>query len=106
MTKLLKEKPQFRGIITKIYTMKPKKPNSAIRKVAQVKVKGVEHKVIVYIPGIGNNLSLYSTVLVRHGKVQDCPGVRYKIIRGVLDCQGVKERKKKRSKYGTTRGRT
>ena len=97
----MKKRPQYKGIITKLYTMSPKKPNSAVRKVAVCKVKNINKLIIVYIPGESHNLSLYSTVLIRHGKVQDCPGVKYKIIRGVKDCQGVINRKKSRSKYGS-----
>ena len=91
--------PQRRGICTRVYTTTPKKPNSAIRKVARVKLtSGFE--VTAYIPGEGHNLQEHSIVLVRGGRVKDLPGVRYKIIRGALDCTGVNGRKQSRSKYG------
>ena len=91
--------PQRRGVCTRVYTTTPKKPNSALRKVARVKLTtGVE--VTAYIPGEGHNLQEHSMVLVRGGRVKDLPGVRYKIIRGSLDTQGVKARKQARSKYG------
>ena len=91
--------PQRRGICTRVYTTTPKKPNSAIRKVARVKLtSGVE--VTAYIPGEGHTLQEHSIVLVRGGRVKDLPGVRYKIIRGALDCTGVNGRKQSRSKYG------
>jgi small subunit ribosomal protein S12 len=96
----LKKCPQRKGICTKVYTITPKKPNSAIRKVARVKLtSGFE--VTTYIPGEGHNLQEHSIVLIRGGRVKDLPGVRYKVIRGVLDSAGVKDRKKSRSKYGT-----
>ena len=92
--------PQRRGVCTRVYTTTPKKPNSALRKVARVKLTtGVE--VTAYIPGEGHNLQEHSMVLVRGGRVKDLPGVRYKIIRGSLDTQGVKSRKQSRSRYGT-----
>ena len=92
--------PQVRGVCVKVYTTTPKKPNSAIRKVARVKlVNGFE--VIAYIPGEGHNLQEHSVVMLRGGRVPDLPGVRYHIIRGVLDTQGIKDRKVRRSKYGT-----
>lgn len=95
----LKSCPQRRGICTRVYTTTPKKPNSAIRKVARVKLtSGFE--ITAYIPGEGHSLQEHSIVLVRGGRVKDLPGVRYKIIRGALDCTGVKDRKKSRSKYG------
>ena len=94
----LKSCPQRRGICTRVYTTTPKKPNSAIRKVARVKLtSGFE--ITAYIPGEGHSLQEHSIVLVRGGRVKDLPGVRYKIIRGALDCTGVKDRKQGRSKY-------
>jgi small subunit ribosomal protein S12 len=91
--------PQRRGVCTRVYTTTPKKPNSALRKVARVRLSsGVE--VTAYIPGVGHNLQEHSMVLVRGGRVKDLPGVRYKIIRGSLDTQGVKNRKQARSRYG------
>jgi small subunit ribosomal protein S12 len=95
----LKSCPQRRGICTRVYTTTPKKPNSAIRKVARVKLtSGFE--ITAYIPGEGHSLQEHSIVLVRGGRVKDLPGVRYKIIRGALDSTGVKDRKQGRSKYG------
>ena len=95
----LKGCPQRRGVCTRVYTTTPKKPNSALRKVARVRLSsGVE--VTAYIPGVGHNLQEHSIVLVRGGRVKDLPGVRYKIIRGTLDTQGVKNRKQARSRYG------
>ena len=91
--------PQKRGVCTKVTTLTPKKPNSALRKVARVRLtNGME--VNAYIPGEGHNLQEHSVVLIRGGKVKDLPGVRYHIVRGILDTQGVKERKQGRSKYG------
>ena len=91
--------PQRRGVCTRVYTTTPKKPNSALRKVARVRLtNGIE--VTAYIPGIGHNLQEHSVVLVRGGRVKDLPGVRYKIIRGALDAAGVQDRRKSRSKYG------
>ena len=91
--------PQKRGVCTRVYTKTPKKPNSALRKVARVRLtNGVE--VISYIPGIGHNLQEHSVVMIRGGRVKDLPGVRYHIIRGILDTQGVANRKQSRSKYG------
>ncbi len=96
----LKGCPQRRGVCTRVYTAAPKKPNSAIRKVARVRLtSGFE--VTSYIPGIGHNLQEHSIVLIRGGRVKDLPGVRYHIIRGTLDSDGVKNRKQSRSKYGT-----
>ena len=96
--------PQRRGVCTKVYTTTPKKPNSALRKVAKVKLtNGFE--AICYIPGIGHNLQEHSVVLIRGGRVRDLPGVRYHIIRGTLDTQGVADRKQARSKYGAKRGK-
>lgn len=98
--KALSECPQKRGVCTRVYTTTPKKPNSALRKVARVRFSnGVE--VTCYIPGEGHNLQEHSIVLVRGGRVKDLPGVRYHIIRGTLDAIGVEGRKKSRSKYGT-----
>ncbi|MBK7962117.1 MAG: 30S ribosomal protein S12 [Bdellovibrionales bacterium] len=94
--------PQRRGVCTRVYTTTPKKPNSALRKVAKVRLSnGLE--VISYIPGIGHNLQEHSVVLIRGGRVKDLPGVRYHIVRGVLDLQGVNGRLRSRSKYGTKR---
>ena len=91
--------PQKRGVCTRVYTTTPKKPNSALRKVARVRLtNGFE--VTSYIPGEGHNLQEHSVVLIRGGRVKDLPGVRYHIIRGVLDTQGVKDRRQRRSKYG------
>jgi len=98
-TPALKGAPQKRGVCTRVYTTTPKKPNSALRKVARVRlVKGME--VTAYIPGIGHNLQEHSVVLIRGGRVRDLPGVRYKIIRAALDSAGVADRKRGRSKYG------
>ncbi len=91
--------PQRRGVCTRVYTSTPKKPNSAIRKVARVRLTN-GHEVTAYIPGEGHNLQEHSIVLVRGGRVKDLPGVRYHIIRGSLDTSGVDDRKKGRSKYG------
>ena len=94
--------PQRRGVCTRVYTTTPKKPNSALRKVARVRLtNGFE--VTSYIPGEGHNLQEHSVVLIRGGRVKDLPGVRYHVLRGVLDTQGVSERKQRRSKYGTKR---
>ncbi|WP_110496005.1 30S ribosomal protein S12 [Candidatus Karelsulcia muelleri] len=92
--------PQRRGVCTRVYTTTPKKPNSAMRKVARVKLTNGK-EVNAYIPGEGHNLQEHSLVLIRGGRVKDLPGVRYHIIRGALDTAGVKDRKKARSKYGT-----
>ena len=95
--------PQKRGVCTRVYTTTPRKPNSALRKVARVRLTtGVE--VTAYIPGVGHNLQEHSIVLVRAGRVRDLPGVRYKIIRGTLDTAGVRDRKKARSRYGAKKG--
>jgi small subunit ribosomal protein S12 len=91
--------PQKRGVCTRVYTTTPKKPNSALRKVARVRLTS-QIEVTAYIPGVGHNLQEHSIVLVRGGRVKDLPGVRYKIIRGSLDTQGVKNRKQARSRYG------
>ena len=94
--------PQKRGVCTRVYTTTPKKPNSALRKVARVRLtNGLE--VTSYIPGEGHNLQEHSVVLIRGGRVKDLPGVRYHIIRGVLDTQGVSDRRQRRSKYGAKR---
>ncbi|MBM4372266.1 MAG: 30S ribosomal protein S12 [Deltaproteobacteria bacterium] len=96
--------PQRRGVCTRVYTTTPKKPNSALRKVARVRLtNGIE--VTTYIPGEGHNLQEHSIVLIRGGRVKDLPGVRYHIVRGTLDSQGVNNRKRRRSKYGTKKGK-
>ncbi|MGB5748354.1 MAG: 30S ribosomal protein S12 [Desulfobacterales bacterium] len=101
-TPALKGAPQKRGVCTRVYTSTPKKPNSALRKVARVRLTtGIE--VTAYIPGIGHNLQEHSVVLVRGGRVKDLPGVRYHIVRGTLDTLGVEDRKQGRSKYGAKR---
>jgi len=98
----LQGNPQKRGVCVRVFTTTPKKPNSALRKVARVRLSnGME--VTAYIPGIGHNLQEHSVVLVRGGRVKDLPGVRYKIIRGALDTAGVEGRRQSRSKYGTKR---
>ena len=98
----LQGNPQRRGVCTRVYTTTPKKPNSALRKVAKVRLtNGIE--VIAYIPGEGHNLQEHSIVLVRGGRVKDLPGVKYHIVRGALDTSGVEDRKQSRSKYGTKR---
>lgn len=98
-TTALQGSPQRRGVCTRVYTTTPRKPNSALRKVARVRLStGIE--VSAYIPGEGHNLQEHSIVLVRGGRVKDLPGVRYKIVRGSLDTQGVKNRKQARSRYG------
>ena len=94
--------PQKRGVCTRVYTTTPKKPNSALRKVARVRLSN-GYEVTSYIPGEGHNLQEHSVVLIRGGRVKDLPGVRYHILRGVLDTQGVADRKQRRSKYGTKR---
>jgi small subunit ribosomal protein S12 len=101
-TPALKGSPQRRGVCTRVYTTTPKKPNSALRKVARVRLSnGIE--VTAYIPGVGHNLQEHSIVLVRGGRVRDLPGVRYKIVRGALDTQGVRGRQQARSRYGAKR---
>ena len=96
----LRSNPQVRGVCTRVFTTTPKKPNSALRKVARVKLStGIE--VTAYIPGEGHNLQEHSVVLVRGGRVKDLPGVKYHIVRGALDCAGVENRKQSRSLYGT-----
>jgi small subunit ribosomal protein S12 len=100
----LKECPQKRGVCTRVYTTTPKKPNSALRKVARVRLtNGIE--VTAYIPGIGHNLQEHSVVLIRGGRIKDLPGVRYHIVRGALDTAGVQKRSQSRSKYGTKRAK-
>lgn len=94
--------PQARGVCTRVFTMAPRKPNSALRKVARVKLS-TGYEVSAYIPGEGHNLQEHSVVLIRGGKVKDLPGVRYHIIRGTLDCAGVEGRKDSRSLYGAKR---
>jgi small subunit ribosomal protein S12 len=98
----LQECPQKRGVCTRVYTTTPKKPNSALRKVARVRLTN-GHEVISYIPGEGHNLQEHSVVMIRGGRVKDLPGVRYHIIRGTFDTQGVKDRKQRRSLYGAKR---
>ena len=101
-TPALQECPQRRGVCTRVYTTTPKKPNSALRKVARVRLtNGIE--VTAYIPGEGHNLQEHSVVLIRGGRVQDLPGVRYHIVRGTLDTAGVSDRRQGRSKYGAKR---
>lgn len=101
-SKDLEGNPFKRGVCIKVYTTTPKKPNSALRKVAKVRLSN-GREVIAYIPGIGHNLQEHSVVLVRGGRVKDLPGVRYHIVRGVYDCAGVENRKQGRSKYGAKR---
>ena len=96
--------PQRRGVCTRVFTTTPKKPNSALRKMARVRLT-TGQEVTAYIPGEGNNLQEHSIVLVRGGRVKDCPGVRYHIIRGVLDTLGVADRKQARSRYGAKRAK-
>jgi len=98
----MQSSPQKRGVCTRVYTTTPKKPNSALRKVARVRLtNGIE--VTAYIPGVGHNLQEHSVVLIRGGRVKDLPGVRYHIIRGTLDSIGVQDRRQGRSKYGAKR---
>ena len=101
-TPALRGAPQKRGVCTRVYTTTPKKPNSALRKVARVRLQN-GFEVTSYIPGEGHNLQEHSVVLIRGGRVKDLPGVRYHIIRGVLDTQGVSKRRQRRSKYGAKR---
>ena len=96
--------PQKRGVCTRVYTVTPKKPNSALRKVARVRLTN-NMEVTAYIPGIGHNLQEHSVVLIRGGRVKDLPGVRYHTVRGTLDCAGVADRKQSRSKYGAKRAK-
>lgn len=98
------ESPQKQGVCFRVYTRTPKKPNSALRKVAKVRLTN-STEIIAYIPGEGHNLQEHSVVLVRGGRVKDLPGVKYKVVRGVFDLQGVVNRKQARSKYGTKRGK-
>jgi small subunit ribosomal protein S12 len=98
----LQSNPQKRGVCTRVYTTTPKKPNSALRKVARVRMTN-GREATCYIPGVGHNLQEHSVVLVRGGRVKDLPGVRYHLIRGALDTQGVDKRKQSRSKYGAKR---
>ena len=101
-TPALQECPQRRGVCTRVYTTTPKKPNSALRKVARVRLtNGIE--VSAYIPGEGHNLQEHSVVMIRGGRVKDLPGVRYHIVRGTLDTSGVQDRRQRRSKYGAQR---
>lgn len=100
----LKECPQKRGVCTRVYTATPKKPNSALRKVARVRLTNAI-EVTAYIPGIGHNLQEHSVVLIRGGRVKDLPGVRYHIVRGALDTAGVQNRMQSRSKYGAKRAK-
>jgi small subunit ribosomal protein S12 len=99
-TPALKGSPQKRGVCMRVYTKTPKKPNSAIRKIAKIRLSNTR-EIIAYIPGEGHNLQEHSVVLVRGGRVKDMPGIKYKVIRGILDAQGLKQRKQGRSKYGT-----
>ena len=103
-TPALRGAPQKRGVCTRVYTTTPKKPNSALRKVARVRITG-SIEVTAYIPGEGHNLQEHSVVLVRGGRVRDLPGVRYHIVRGTLDALGVEGRKRSRSKYGAKKGK-
>ena len=100
----LKECPQKRGVCTRVYPATPKKPNSALRKVARVRLTN-SIEVTAYIPGIGHNLQEHSVVLIRGGRVKDLPGVRYHIVRGALDTAGVADRKQSRSKYGAKKSK-
>ena len=100
----LKECPQKRGVCTRVYTATPKKPNSALRKVARVRLTN-SIEVTAYIPGIGHNLQEHSVVVIRGGRVKDLPGVRYHIVRGALDTAGVADRKQSRSKYGAKKSK-
>lgn len=100
----LKNCPQKRGVCTRVYTATPKKPNSALRKVARVRLTN-SIEVTAYIPGIGHNLQEHSVVLIRGGRVKDLPGVRYHIVRGALDTAGVADRQQSRSKYGAKKGK-
>ena len=103
-SRALQSNPQKRGVCTRVYTTTPKKPNSALRKVAKVRLtNGIE--VICYIPGEGHNLQEHSIVLIRGGRVKDLPGVRYHIVRGTLDTAGVEGRNQRRSKYGTKKAK-
>lgn len=99
-TPALQSSPQKRGVCLRVYTKTPKKPNSAIRKIAKIRLSN-KREIIAYIPGEGHNLQEHSVVLVRGGRVKDMPGIKYKVVRGVLDSQGLKQRTQARSKYGT-----
>jgi small subunit ribosomal protein S12 len=103
-TKALEKCPQKKGVCIRVTTMTPRKPNSAIRKIARVKLTN-GYKVTVHIPGEGHNLQQHSTVLIRGGTVKDLPGVKYRVIRGKYDLQGIKNRKQGRSKYGTKKNK-
>ena len=103
-SRALEKSPQKRGVCTRVYTTTPKKPNSALRKVARVRLSN-GFEVTAYIPGEGHNLQEHSVVLIRGGRVKDLPGVRYHILRGNLDTQGVANRKQRRSLYGTKKGK-
>lgn len=103
-SRALESCPQRRGVCTRVYTTTPKKPNSALRKVAKVRLTN-GYEVIAYIPGEGHNLQEHSIVLLRGGRVKDLPGVRYHIVRGALDTAGVNDRKNSRSKYGTKKNK-
>jgi small subunit ribosomal protein S12 len=98
----LEASPQKRGVCTRVYTTTPKKPNSALRKVAKVRLTN-GHEIVSYIPGEGHNLQEHSVVMIRGGRVKDLPGVRYHIVRGTLDTQGIVKRRQRRSKYGAKR---
>ena len=101
-SRALDKSPQRRGVCVRVYTTTPKKPNSALRKVARVRLtNGIE--ITAYIPGVGHNLQEHAVVLVKNGRVKDLPGVRYHVVRGTLDSSGVQDRKQSRSKYGTKR---
>ena len=102
-TPALRGAPQKRGVCTRVYTHTPKKPNSALRKIARVRLSN-QMEVTAYIPGIGHNLQEHSVVLIRGGRVRDLPGIRYKVVRAAFDAAGVTDRRKARSKYGAKRG--
>jgi small subunit ribosomal protein S12 len=103
-TPALNQCPQKRGVCLKVYTRSPKKPNSAVRKVTKIRLSN-KLNVITYIPGEGHNLQEYSIVMIRGGRTKDLPGVKYRVIRGLLDLQGLKNRRQKRSKYGTKKSK-
>lgn len=102
---VLENCPQKRAVCTLVKTMTPKKPNSALRKIARVRLPSTGRETTAYIPGEGHNLQEHSIVLIRGGRVRDLPGVRYHIVRGTLDCAGVEGRKQSRSKYGVKKGK-
>ncbi len=104
-TPSLENNPQKRGVCTKVYTVKPKKPNSALRKVCRVRLTN-GNEITAYIQGVGHSLQEHSVVLVRGGRVKDLPGIKYKVIRGTLDCSGVDGRQQSRSKYGVKKQKT